>query len=49
MGEKTSLVSRAIDAMQEEASRAQVRASLLKYLNTDTIWYVFIPGRSLQR
>lgn len=33
----TSLVSRAIDAMHDEPTRAQVREALLKYLDTDTI------------
>jgi ATP synthase F1 complex assembly factor 2 len=36
----TSLVSRAIDAMHAEASRAEVRAELLKFLHTDTVLFV---------
>lgn len=39
---QTSLVSRAIDAMRDESTRAQAREALLKYLDTDTIWYVFV-------
>ncbi|KAI0648250.1 ATP12-domain-containing protein [Trametes meyenii] len=35
----TSLVSRAIDAFQDEATRSEVRAQLLKYFETDTIFY----------
>jgi ATP synthase F1 complex assembly factor 2 len=35
----TSLVSRAIDALGEEQTRAEVRASLLDYLDTDTICF----------
>ncbi|KAI0637369.1 ATP12-domain-containing protein [Trametes polyzona] len=35
----TSLVSRAIDAFQDEATRNEVRAQLLKYFETDTIFY----------
>jgi len=35
----TSLVSRAIDAMHDEPTRAQVREALLKYLYTDTICF----------
>lgn len=32
------MASRAIDALGEEQTRAEVRASLLDYLDTDTIW-----------
>ncbi|THH32976.1 hypothetical protein EUX98_g1201 [Antrodiella citrinella] len=35
----TSLTARAIDAFHEEATRAEVRAQLLKYLETDTICF----------
>jgi ATP synthase F1 complex assembly factor 2 len=35
----TSLTSRAIDALGEEQTRAEVRASLLDYLDTDTICF----------
>ncbi|KII88996.1 hypothetical protein PLICRDRAFT_40631 [Plicaturopsis crispa FD-325 SS-3] len=35
----TSLVSRAIDALQNEATRAQLREELLEYLDTDTICF----------
>ncbi|KAI0781315.1 ATP12-domain-containing protein [Trametes elegans] len=35
----TSLVSRAIDAFEDESTRGEVRAQLLKYLETDTIFY----------
>ncbi|KAH8108176.1 ATP12-domain-containing protein [Cristinia sonorae] len=35
----TSLASRAIDAFNDEATRAEVRAQLLKYLETDTICF----------
>jgi ATP synthase F1 complex assembly factor 2 len=28
--------------MHDESTRAQVREALLKYLDTDTIWYAFI-------
>jgi ATP synthase mitochondrial F1 complex assembly factor 2 len=35
---QTSLASRAIDAMGREETRAEVRASLLEYLDTDTVW-----------
>ncbi|KAI0654740.1 ATP12-domain-containing protein [Cubamyces menziesii] len=35
----TSIVSRAIDAFQDEGTRSEVRAQLLKYLETDTIFY----------
>ncbi|KAJ3520202.1 hypothetical protein NM688_g9196 [Phlebia brevispora] len=37
----TSLASRAIDAFEDEETRKQVRAQLLKYLETDTVWYVY--------
>lgn len=37
---KTSLTARAIDAMDDEPQRATVREALLKYFDTDTIWYV---------
>ncbi|KAF7972663.1 hypothetical protein HWV62_17348 [Athelia sp. TMB] len=44
----TSLASRAIDDLGEGATRDQVRAALLEYLDTDTIWYVSraYPSRS---
>ncbi|KAI0695419.1 ATP12-domain-containing protein [Cerioporus squamosus] len=35
----TSLASRALDAFEDEATRAEVRAQLLKYFETDTICY----------
>ncbi|KAI0831757.1 hypothetical protein BC628DRAFT_1349661 [Trametes gibbosa] len=35
----TSLVSRAIDAFEDEHTRTEVRAQLLKYFETDTIFY----------
>ncbi|KAI0691191.1 ATP12-domain-containing protein [Cytidiella melzeri] len=35
----TSLVSRAIDAFQDETTRKEVRAQLLRYLGTDTICF----------
>ncbi|KAI0811144.1 hypothetical protein BC629DRAFT_1280920 [Irpex lacteus] len=35
----TSLASRAIDAFQDEATRAEVQSQLLKYLETDTICF----------
>ncbi|KAL4068082.1 hypothetical protein V8B97DRAFT_1866613 [Scleroderma yunnanense] len=35
----TSITARAIDALQDEATRAQVQASLLNYLDTDTICF----------
>ena len=35
---QTSLASRAIDSFSDEITRAEVRAQLLKYLDTDTIW-----------
>ncbi|KAI0713433.1 ATP12-domain-containing protein [Earliella scabrosa] len=35
----TSLASRALDAFEDEPTRAQVRAQLLKYFETDTICY----------
>ncbi|KAA1471300.1 ATP12-domain-containing protein [Dentipellis sp. KUC8613] len=35
----TSLTARAIDNMRDEASRAEVRAALLKYLDTDTVCF----------
>lgn len=35
---QTSLASRAIDSMADKNTRAEVRASLLDYLDTDTIW-----------
>ncbi len=35
---QTSLASRAIDALGDEQTHAEVRASLLEYLDTDTIW-----------
>ncbi|KAF8652681.1 hypothetical protein AX16_004187 [Volvariella volvacea WC 439] len=35
----TSLAARAIDAMQSEESREQVREALIKYLDTDTICF----------
>ncbi|THH08630.1 hypothetical protein EW146_g8930 [Bondarzewia mesenterica] len=35
----TSLTSRAIDAMGDEPTRAETRAALLKYLDTDTICF----------
>ena len=37
---QTSLVSRALDAFEDEATRAEVRDQLLKYFETDTVWYV---------
>jgi ATP synthase mitochondrial F1 complex assembly factor 2 len=30
--------------MDDEATRADVRASLLKYLDTDTVWYAVMPA-----
>ncbi|KAI0792874.1 ATP12-domain-containing protein [Abortiporus biennis] len=35
----TSITSRAIDAFQEEETRKEVRAQLLKYLQTDTLCF----------
>ncbi|KAI8998991.1 ATP12-domain-containing protein [Trametes punicea] len=35
----TSIVSRAIDAFQDGSTRSEVRAQLLRYLETDTIFY----------
>lgn len=35
---QTSLTSRVIDDMGEECTRDQVRAALLAYLDTDTVW-----------
>ncbi|KAF8274215.1 ATP12-domain-containing protein [Lactarius quietus] len=35
----TSLAARAIDAMNDVETRKDVRTALLKYLDTDTIWY----------
>ena len=32
-------MSRAIDAFGDEATREEVRAKLLEYFGTDTIWY----------
>jgi ATP synthase F1 complex assembly factor 2 len=37
--DQTSLAARAIDAMNDVATRKDVRIALLKYLDTDTIWY----------
>ena len=37
--DQTSLAARAIDAMNDVATRKDVRSALLKYLDTDTIWY----------
>jgi ATP synthase mitochondrial F1 complex assembly factor 2 len=37
---QTSLVARALDALAGEKTRTDVRASLLQYLETDTIWLV---------
>lgn len=43
--EQTSLAARAIDAMNDVATRKGVRTDLLKYLDTDTIWYIlFFSG-----
>ena len=38
---QTSLVSRAIDAFQNPSkeARSEVHDQLLKYLETDTVWY----------
>lgn len=38
---QTSLAARAIDAMDDVAARTDVRTALLKYLDTDTVWYFF--------
>ncbi|KAI0747683.1 ATP12-domain-containing protein [Daedaleopsis nitida] len=35
----TSLASRALDAFEDESTRAEVRAQLLKYFETDTVCY----------
>ncbi|KAI0048535.1 ATP12-domain-containing protein [Auriscalpium vulgare] len=35
----TSLAARAVDAMEDEATRSAVRASLLRYLDTDTVCF----------
>lgn len=37
---QTSLAARAIDSFSNEQARVEVRESLLKYLDTDTIWQV---------
>ena len=39
---KTSIASRAIDGLQEQTVREEVHTSLLKYFDTDTIWYVHL-------
>ena len=39
-------MSRAIDAFEDEATREEVRAKLLEYFGTDTIWYVPYSLRS---
>lgn len=43
---QTSLASRAIDAMADEPTRAEVREALLNYLDTDTIWCVVLRFRT---
>ena len=39
---QTSIASRAIDGLQEQTVREEVHTSLLKYFDTDTIWYVHL-------
>lgn len=39
---QTSLASRALDAFEDQTTHAEVRAQLLKYFETDTIWCVYI-------
>ena len=40
---QTSLAVRAVDSFSNEQTRAEMRESLLKYLDTDTIWQVEHP------
>lgn len=35
---QTSIVSRAVDAMNDEATRDELRKALVKYIHTDTVW-----------
>jgi len=39
---KTSITSRAVDALTDKNSRTEVQEALLKYLDTDTIWSVIL-------
>ncbi|PPQ81207.1 hypothetical protein CVT25_015731 [Psilocybe cyanescens] len=45
----TSIVSRAVDAMVEETTRAEVRAALVKYIHTDTICFFHDNPEPLER
>lgn len=40
--EKTSLASRAIDGLRDKQTREEVHASLMKYFEADTIWYICV-------
>lgn len=41
-GTQTSVTARALDALHDPALRKQVVAGLLKYLDTDTVWFVLL-------
>ncbi|KAH9483991.1 ATP synthase mitochondrial F1 complex assembly factor 2 [Psilocybe cubensis] len=45
----TSIISRAVDAMVEEKTRAEVRAALVKYIHTDTICFFHDNPEPLER
>jgi len=45
----TSIVSRAVDAMVEEQTRAEVREALVKYINTDTVCFFHNNPEPLER
>ncbi|KAF9477375.1 ATP12-domain-containing protein [Pholiota conissans] len=45
----TSIVSRAVDAMNDEATRRQVREALVKYIHTDTICFFHNNPEPLER
>ncbi|KAF8803505.1 ATP12-domain-containing protein [Phlegmacium glaucopus] len=45
----TSIVSRALDAMKDDKTRAEVREALLKYLDTDTICFFHNNPEPLER
>ncbi|KAF8188396.1 hypothetical protein BJ912DRAFT_851201 [Pholiota molesta] len=45
----TSIVSRAVDAMNDEATRDEVRKALVKYIHTDTICFFHDNPEPLER
>ncbi|PPR04955.1 hypothetical protein CVT24_010413 [Panaeolus cyanescens] len=45
----TSIVSRAVDTMRDEATRTEVREALLKYFDTDTVCFFHDSPEPLER